>query len=93
MLWLHKFFEVFFIPAYGQAKSAQQLILKVLPFHPLNFPYTELVFQIVVKSSLRLAVVRLSFELHILSYLYQTKSLSSLVLMNTDIWKISKNYT
>ena len=25
--------------------------------------------------------------------LYETKSLSSLVLMNTDVWKISKNYT
>ena len=38
MTWLHKFFGLFFIPADGQAKSAQQLILKELPFHPLYFP-------------------------------------------------------
>ena len=45
----------------------------------------------VVKSSLKLAVVRLSIVGH--PKLYETKSLSSLVLMNTDIWKRSKNYT
>ena len=33
MTWLHKFFGPFFIPANGQAKSAQQLISTVLPFH------------------------------------------------------------
>ena len=37
MTWLHKFFGLFFIPANGRAKSAQQLISTVLPFHPLNF--------------------------------------------------------
>ena len=34
MTWLHKFFGLFFIPADNQAQSAQQLFLKVLPFHP-----------------------------------------------------------
>ena len=33
MTWLHKFFGLFFIPADGQAKSAQQLVSAVLPFH------------------------------------------------------------
>ena len=33
MTWLHKFFGLFFIPADGRAKSAQQLISTVLPFH------------------------------------------------------------
>ena len=40
MTWLHKFFGLFFIPADGRAKSAQQLISKVLPFHPLYFPWS-----------------------------------------------------
>ena len=39
MTWLHKFFGLFFIPANGLAKSAQQLILTVLPFLPLYFPW------------------------------------------------------
>ena len=39
MTWLHKFFGLFFIPANGQAKSAQQLISTVLPFHPLYFTW------------------------------------------------------
>ena len=39
MTWLHKFFGLFFIPANGWAKSAQQLISTVLPFHPLYFPW------------------------------------------------------
>ena len=39
MTWLHKFFGLFFIPANGRAKSAQQLISTVLPFHPLYFPW------------------------------------------------------
>ena len=34
MTWLQKFF----IPADSGAKSAQQLISTVLPFHPLYFP-------------------------------------------------------
>ena len=33
------FWAVFFIPADGRAKSAQQLISTVLPFHPLYFPW------------------------------------------------------
>ena len=37
MTWLHKFFWLFFIPAQGRAKSAQQLILTVLPFHSCIF--------------------------------------------------------
>ena len=41
MLWLHKFFGLFFIPVNGRAKSAQQLIFTVLPFHPLYFPCTK----------------------------------------------------
>ena len=36
-IWLHKFIGLFFIPADGQSKSAQQLISTVLPFHPLYF--------------------------------------------------------
>ena len=32
------FFGLFFIPADGRAKSAQQLISTMLPFHPLYFP-------------------------------------------------------
>ena len=42
MTWLHKFFGQFFIPANSRAKSAQQLISTVLPFHPLYFPWTRL---------------------------------------------------
>jgi hypothetical protein len=38
MTWLHKFFGLFFIPVDGQAKSAQQLISTVLPFHTQYFP-------------------------------------------------------
>ena len=41
MTWLHKCFGLFFITADGWAKSAQQLISTVLPFHPLYFPRTE----------------------------------------------------
>ena len=38
MTWLHTFFwSVFFIPADGRGKSAQQLISTVLPFHPRIF--------------------------------------------------------
>ena len=37
MTWLHMLFGLFYIPADGQAKSAQQLILTVLPFHPYIF--------------------------------------------------------
>ena len=48
-------------------------------------------FHIVVKSLLKLAVIRLSFIAH--TNLYETKSLSSLFLMITDVWKIRKNYT
>ena len=48
-------------------------------------------FHIVVKSLLKLAVVRLSFVAY--PNLYETKSLSSLFLMITDVWKITKNYT
>ena len=39
MTWLHKFFGLFFNPADGRAKSVQQLISTVLPFHPLYFPW------------------------------------------------------
>ena len=39
MTWLHNFFGLFFIPAASRAKSAQQLISTVLPFHPLYFPW------------------------------------------------------
>ena len=39
MTWLHTFFGLFLIPADGRAKLAQQLILTVLPFHPLYFPW------------------------------------------------------
>ena len=39
MIWLHNFFGLFFIPAASRAKSAQQLISTVLPFHPLYFPW------------------------------------------------------
>ena len=35
MTWLHNFFGLFFIPADGQAKSAQQLISMVLAFNRL----------------------------------------------------------
>ena len=42
MTWLHKFFGLFFIPALGRVKSAQQLISTVLPFHPLYFPCLEI---------------------------------------------------
>ena len=35
--WLHKFLGLFFIPADSQAKLAQQLVLTMLPFHPLYF--------------------------------------------------------
>jgi hypothetical protein len=38
MTWLHKFFGLFFITDDSRAKSAQQLILTVLPFHSLYFP-------------------------------------------------------
>ena len=38
MTWLHKFFGLFFIPADGRAKPAQQLISTMLPFYPLYFP-------------------------------------------------------
>ena len=38
MTWLQMFFGLFFIPANGRAKSAQQLISTVLPFHPRYFP-------------------------------------------------------
>ena len=41
MTWLHKFFGLFFIPANGWGKSAQQLISTVLPFHPLYFPWLQ----------------------------------------------------
>ena len=34
---LHKLFGLFFIPADGRAKSAQQLISTMLPFHPPIF--------------------------------------------------------
>ena len=37
MTWLHMLFGLFYIPAIGQAKSAQQLISTVLPFHPYIF--------------------------------------------------------
>ena len=37
----HKFFGLFFIPADGRAKSAQQLILTLLPFQPLYFPWSR----------------------------------------------------
>ena len=36
-----QFFGLFFSPANGQAKFAQQLISTVLPFHPLFFPWTR----------------------------------------------------
>ena len=39
MTWLHELFGLFFIPADGKAKSAQQLILTVLPFPNLYFPW------------------------------------------------------
>ena len=39
MTWLHNLFGLFFIPAASRAKSAQQLISTVLPFHPLYFPW------------------------------------------------------
>ena len=42
MTWLHKFLGLFFIPADGRAKSAQQLISTVLPFYPLYFRWDEL---------------------------------------------------
>ena len=41
MTWLHKIFGLFFIPANGRAKSAQQLISMVLPFD--SFPYMHLI--------------------------------------------------
>ena len=40
------FWAVFFIPADGQAKLAQQLISTVLPFHPLYFPWEEKTFNL-----------------------------------------------
>ena len=43
MTWLHKIFGLFFIPANGRAKSAQQLISMVLPFDSLHFPYMHLI--------------------------------------------------
>ena len=39
MTWLHKFFGLFSIPDDSRVKSAQQLILTVLPFHPLYFQW------------------------------------------------------
>ena len=59
-------------------------------FNYLEIAQYYLVFHIVVKSLLKLAVVRFSFIAH--PNLYETKSLSSLFLMITDVWKISKNY-
>ena len=37
MTWLQELFGLVFILADGRAKSAQQLILTVLPFHPYIF--------------------------------------------------------
>ena len=53
MTWLHKFFGLFFIPADGRAKLAQQLISTVLPFHPLYFPCSDIF--VVNQMVLRLA--------------------------------------
>ena len=39
MTCLHKFLWLPFIPANDQAKLAQQLILTMLPFHPVYFPW------------------------------------------------------
>ena len=39
MTWLHMLFGLVFIPADGRAKLAQQLILMVLSFHPLFYPW------------------------------------------------------
>ena len=44
MTWLHKFLGLFFIPADGRAKSAQQLISTVLPFQPLYFSWLSSIF-------------------------------------------------
>jgi hypothetical protein len=37
MTWLQELFGLFFVLANGRAKSAQQLILTVLLFHPYTF--------------------------------------------------------
>ena len=62
MTWLHKFFGLFFIPANGRAKSAQQLISTMLPFHPLYFPWklVRLTFKNACQVITRLLVYQLS---------------------------------